>query len=537
MGSIRWAILVAGVCLPVALLAIGARVPFLDAASGLPVPRAVPAGDREIAWLHTSTSGATWERFVAGVVRSAGRVPGLRVDDANAFPARSTDVPELVLAKAGEAGSIRIRWYKLSGEGTPSRWAEALAARDPAPLAVIGGVTSDRAADLAAAMNARNDWHGERPLLFLTTATAEDLSTEADDDSGPLGSHRSLLSVYPDRTFRFCFTNRQMADSVLDFVWDNTDLRPISFAELARMAVISGVAGASECPGGICRPAERPTVFTVSWQDDPFSTDLHWQFAQATREKLRRLGDNPAEPVGPPVSFASWGVPFSVGGQTRPNAYEARVVESMLQQYAGIASQRSLLVLPTVTNPARRLLRALYASAPNLRYRLVAVTGDGISVNAVFRDGEFAWPLTVVPVPLVLFAHNNPVAWDEPSATVPYPLLPPTATDEVLHFADMATVIAEAAFADGPVPGPNEFAIRLRTRCPAFFDNDGNRLGGTGEYVVVVRPRVTPGIANRNPDPIGVLAVWRRGETKSWELVRELEIDQWQTRAVPGGRE
>jgi hypothetical protein len=29
----------------------------------------VPPGDQEIAWIHTTTNGTTWERFVTGLKR------------------------------------------------------------------------------------------------------------------------------------------------------------------------------------------------------------------------------------------------------------------------------------------------------------------------------------------------------------------------------------------------------------------------------------------------------------------------------------
>ena len=49
---------------------------------------------------------------------------------------------------------------------------------------------------------------------------------------------RNLLDVYDDRSFRFCFSNRQMAEAVLDFVWDRPELRPKLFADVAPLAVL-----------------------------------------------------------------------------------------------------------------------------------------------------------------------------------------------------------------------------------------------------------------------------------------------------------
>src|SRR5581483_10262014 len=82
------------------------------------VRRAVPEGDREIAWLNPATSATTWERFVTAVRRVQADCPDLdlQVDDANAFPAQTTAVPELVLSLPGHGGRLWVRWYKLTAD-------------------------------------------------------------------------------------------------------------------------------------------------------------------------------------------------------------------------------------------------------------------------------------------------------------------------------------------------------------------------------------------------------------------------------------
>ena len=81
-------------------------------------------------------------------------------------------------------------------------WVSELAHRDPAPLAIIGGGTSDRARDLAEAMADRTTWHPERPLLLLTTATADQVYLERQNTDRPLDPdlsrpHLSLLLYQP----------------------------------------------------------------------------------------------------------------------------------------------------------------------------------------------------------------------------------------------------------------------------------------------------------------------------------------------------
>src|SRR5262249_39180079 len=143
------------------------------------------------------------------------------VDDSGAFPVHTTAVPEIVVRRQGYAGSLRIRWYKVTDDATQEDWVKALAVRDPAPLAVVGGWSSYRAKELAEAMRAAN-WGAVRPLLFLTQATADNVDLDPDN---PSPRRDPLISVY-DQSFRFCFTNRQMAEAVTDFVLSDPGLRP-----------------------------------------------------------------------------------------------------------------------------------------------------------------------------------------------------------------------------------------------------------------------------------------------------------------------
>src|SRR5437899_8485841 len=92
---------------------------------------AVPRGDQEVAWIHAATSGASWERFVAGVHRARHEWPELQVDDSRAFLDQTTAIPEIVLGVSGSPGRVRIRWYKLTSETPSARWVRRLAPRNP----------------------------------------------------------------------------------------------------------------------------------------------------------------------------------------------------------------------------------------------------------------------------------------------------------------------------------------------------------------------------------------------------------------------
>lgn len=443
--------------LVVVLLGIGVGLATRELLRTRPAtPSPVPAGDYEIAWIHTTTNPQTWERLVAATFQIKRDFPGVQVDDSRAFLDQTAAVPEVVLAVPGRADKLRIRWYKLSSEVNTRDWVKALAVRNPAPLAFMGGSSSDRAIELAQALNDQPDWKGARPLLFITTATAQ-----ADIDpatrEGP-----ELIRMYPGRTFRGCFTDTAMAQAVIDFVWQQPDLRP--------------------------EAKDQPQAYVLAWEDDPYSLDLALQFGHELRR--RPLG-------GRAVATVNDSIRYSVGTFTDPNPEERVVLDRILADLARNPTDRSLLVLPAATQPARRTLRALAADSPLIGWkRLVAVTGDGVSFNTMYRDGDVAWPVQELSIPLVFFAHQDPVRWDPPSATDPTSLHPPTATDDVLLFADMIQVAAKAIYLGERVTEADRFGQKLRTvrprdGAPVYYGPDGERQTGQGEYVVVVRPQFT----------------------------------------------
>ena len=98
------------------------------------------------------------------------------------------------------------------------------------------------------------------------------------------------------------------------------------------------------------------------------------------------------------------------------------------------------------------------------------MTGDGIGVNTFFRDRDFAWPVRSIPVPVVLFTHADPFAWDVPGGPAPprdYLLSPPepggtrSSTEDIQHFTRLTRIVAAGLFPDGG----KEIAGR-RTRWP-----------------------------------------------------------------------
>ncbi len=484
------AVLLVGVALTLGLALL--RVLSAPAAAR---PQPVPRGDQEIAWIHAATNSATWERFVAGVRQVRDARPDLVIDTDQAFPEQSTRVPEVTLAFPGSASRLRIRWYKLTSEMGIPQWVRALAERDPSPLAIIGGGSSDRARDLARALQQQQAWHGAPPLLLITTATADKVTLE--DDPGtpaaPAGLDQpKLIDLYPGRTFRFCFQNSQMAEAVVDFVWGRPDLRPHAD------------------PG---QPNWPAPVFTASWEDDPYSIDLADRFQEELHKPER--GRN---------QVTQYSIPYSVGDYNEPNLHENELVVKLAQDIAHSPRPRRLLVLPTLVKPARRVVRRLAVSAPAAVRNVVAVTGDSISFNNIYRDRDVAWNVQEMPVTLVFFCHQDPVHGPEfDPARADLARLRRSATDDVRLNADMMEILLKACPPSAGTGGADALAENLRGLKPPFFAPDGNRLGG-GEYVVCLRPQ----LKGEEVLPAATVEVWRRDrqpvDGTRWRLYRSFPI-------------
>lgn len=469
----------------------------------------VPNGHQEIAWINTATSGSSWERFVAGVDRVQQKWPELRVDKSNAFPDQTTAVPEIALEMEGCPDKLWIRWYKLTSDIGTEQWINALAERDPPPLALIGGGSSDRARELAKALRNRESWRGPAPLLAITTATADKVRldeehravfTPPDMDQSKEPWH-DLMDVYPGRAFRFCFTNSQMAEAVVDFVWSQPQLRPYALnLSVSLGAVPQAVSGdALGATTWLTMGAQPFKVYAIKWLDDPYSIDL--------AERFRHVFESPDKK---PNLISIEPLPYSVGGFSEPNPPEATAAGLMIADILG-TDQRPLLVLPAVDRPARRFLHALAASAPFEVRNMVVLSGDSISFNTICRDRDIAWNTQDMPIPLVFFSHQNPVDWpaSATSGTAPANV---TATDDELLNADIVRILLNAAFPKEGDRRPrlladaDQLRDQIHRRKPPFFEANGNRRGGSGEYVVFLQPNIEGGRVL----PSSTIEVWRR---------------------------
>jgi hypothetical protein len=210
-------------------------------------------------------------------------------------------------------------------------------------------------------------------------------------------------------------------------------------------------------------------------------------------------------------------LPHSIGDVYQPNAAETLSVHLFLSRNP--PPPRSILVLPASAQRMRRYLNLLCQLAPHAARNLVVVNGDDINFNNVYRDRDFAWNALDLPVPLVFFAHRNPV---DREAGVAWPFdwqrreeegkkRTTTGTHDMLLFRDIVEAMLYAAFEDGHLLGDAE-RVRDRLRHSTWrgapvdrvqnalvpragspsgtplFHHDGDRRSGTGEHIVCLRP-------------------------------------------------
>lgn len=503
-------------------LALGVSAVLLalrsPAADGQPRVGPVPTGSREIVWMYPATNSAAWERFVTAAGTAVARIRTARTDLKNldleldatgAFPSQTTGLPEFSVVNRVTGERLLFRWCKLTSSSKADQWIDALTHNRPPPLAVVGGSSSESALDLARALNREKPDGRQEMLLVLTYATSE-----------------ALTDVCRGRTFRFCFTNCQMARAVTQFARGRAGLQP-----------------------------DPERVFVAYWQDDPYSIDLTERLCKELkreadlREAVRAwtwqtgfatTGGVPLDLGGLAMHEGSYPrserILSGVGGFSQPNRWEAEVVGRLIDHLGPNGVGRVPLVLPASSSQAaRRFLRSLVRSAPIQARRFVVLTGDVISFNVVYRDRDAAWPIQDVPFDLVFFCHRNPISGTEgfspetPSATgrdgAP---LRTTGTDELLLAVDIMEALLQAAFANGKlVDGPeqmrewlkdarwepygNDGRVGVQRDGVQFFSDNGNRQNGTGEHVVWLVPQ----FEGNRVLPRSRIEVWAwQGETR-----------------------
>jgi hypothetical protein len=471
----------------------------------------VPAGHQEIAFLGPATSADTWERLVAAVkalVKDWPKVyphaPALVPSFEKAFLHLTADVPEVSLHFAGhERATLWIRWYKLSSESNSRAWIEKLAARDPPPLAIIGGENSDRAYTVARELaEFRNRWQGEAPLFLISTATADHVYPDAytDPNLEDPAKYPKLMEVYRDRTLRFSFSNMRMAEAMFDFVSLHPEIWGVSPAAVAgTVGHGQGLTAATLLHAAIAARPQPMSLTAMAWEDDPYSRDLSQHF---------QLAFSPICPVSERRSIA-----YSAGDSEEPNFRESFEIGRYLEDRQ--PNENQLLLLPTNAQRARRVLRDLYRRGRSKLGNLIVVSGDSISFDSIYRDNEVFWRFLDMPFPLLFFSHRNPV--DEAvgfgAIDAETGLPSKSGTQDLLLYRDILASIIQAAMPKQEFV-KDAAALRARLRqiewrkgqvfhpdySPALpgdkpgtpgvplFNDEGNRRPRTGERIVYLRP-------------------------------------------------
>ena len=446
--------------------------------------------DQEIAFIEPATSIDDWGRLVSAVKllqidwpKINPKLPTLTISDAAAFPKRTADVPEIALAlTTAPHPTLRLRWYKITGEHDAASWIRKLQGRKRPPLAILGGATSDRAVRMAQALQATYPNAGQpSPVFLITTATSEKTAED-----------KLLIDEYPERSFRYSFTNKKMVEALLKFVKQTPDL----------WVTKSGP------------PPAAARMHTIVWKDERYSQDLNELFADEFKKVLPKGEFNP-----------EGSIPYSVGDFFQPSPLEQYMVGLLLSEE--IAPQ-SFLVLPTQSVRMRRFLINLYQRSPRDARNLAILNGDAISFNTVYRDRDVLWNILDVPYSLVFFSHRNPIdraagfrrteEVRDDFADV-FPQRSTTGTHDVLLYRDILESVLYAAYdAHGNLLG-DSLKLRERLRATAwyqpppdrreaarvcntelhafeprpapFFTRKGNRSRDTGEHIVWVKPNFT----------------------------------------------
>jgi hypothetical protein len=506
-------------------------------------------GDQEIAFIEPATSTDDWGRLITAVqllehnwTKVNPTLPSLKVSLDGAFPPLSAAVPEIVFSFGNTGSKLRLRWYKISGEHDAPSWVQKLHDRNPQPLAVIGGATSDRAIKLAYAL--RNIYDGRAPkvepnmsapVYVITTATAEDTR-----------SKKPVMGVYKNRTFRFSFTNQTMVESLLQFV----DRRQITLERgWARNLWVHKGADAemltAAAAGTLGSPRLQPyTMYAFSWLDERYSLDMADSFQRHFKSRYPLGEFHPAAPIT-----------SGIGGFNQPAPEEQITVDTFL---AHPTKPHSFLALPTQTVRMRRFLINLRQRSEQAARNLVVLNGDAISFHTIYRDRDVMWNILDLPYSLVFFSHRNPVdasagfREEKDLANHKNGAFPPASTSgthDLLLYQDIFEALLYAIH-DGSNLLCDPQAVRTRLRSTSWrydskgleqprvgntlihtnngksrllFDPDGDRQRHTGEHIVWLKPNFTGDIV----DLRSKLSVWTIGSDENsrlWHLVNDIDV-------------
>jgi hypothetical protein len=136
---------------------------------------------------------------------------------------------------------------------------------------------------------------------------------------------------------------------------------------------------------------------------------------------------------------------------------------------------------------------------------MVVANGDAINFNSVYRDRDLAWNVQDLPLPLVFFAHRNPIDAKAGFGEKRGDMIDRSSTSDVLLFRDIFEALVLACF-DGGKLADNADVVRARLRRTYWkdgrvflaapdaaietplFDAAGDRTSLTGEHVIFLSP-------------------------------------------------
>lgn len=360
-----------------------------------------------------------------------------------------------------EEQKIRFCWDGALGERElRQHLLDRLRANRP-PVAVVGSVNTTLTLALARELDAWTRRHrAPGPVLLVTSATAVEVERSPSTSPAiePIPEARTLLDIYPGRTFRFCLNNRRLADLAVDFL--------------------------------ASRRGETPSaVFVVVDRLDPFSEDLAAFFDEEVRERFPDtpvLLREPGRGREPSPGIDATGLADEVWGRVRE-------VETK-------ADGRAVWVmLTTQGEPADRVLSTLRSRGPEEPSRsLRLLCGDGLGRSALMALARS------LPCPLVSAASNSPrVPGVQALDPVAQGQIEAETVSAIVECLDPASADLAPALARLSVPAGAPSAVG---RSLAF--EAGERQGDDLGYVLEIQPLH------------GVLEAHAPGPDQDWSTLR-----------------
>lgn len=418
----------------------------------------------EVAVFFPGPNERTWTDFVEGV-RLAAAESGLAIEE---------DAPQFSCSVATQPKPIRFRWYPEVGARRIQRRVGELCRQPKPPIAFVGSSNSELTRCLGSEIRRAADKE-KTPVLLMTGATSDD-----------------LITLIPERTFRFGFNNSRQAKDVVarlnEFIQKRQQSTPTVKAIVVRVA------------------------------DDEFSVDLAAQFARELSQNMQ------AQLQSPPARFQAklvamergksddriWTLGTATGRYDDPSPSEWELARQIKERVIVDLESQWVVALPAGTSVYRRLSFAISSTlkeiddraiSESVRNQLVMISGDSLDYYA-FREAALNQLLPdESPAPVIFFGHADPL--DRTVAPPPNRHIPTRALNREVARALLAVV---------PTLGGDVTSAKLAQALVVYksvgqdvpmFDNGERRAGG-GAIVAIPRP-------SKQDYELLLPAAWRKG--------------------------